>query len=449
MNPDPTPSSPADGSSQPEGGPNPILELAALADREHRAGRLAEAAEAYRTIIRLDPHLAEAHNNLGNVLKDQGRLDDALAHYQTAAALKPDLLAAHNNLGNVLKRQQKLDLAVAAFQRALALNDNLAEVHNNLGTVLREQGKLDEGTAHLKKALALKPDYAEAHANLGGVLKEEGRFDEARSHFEQALVLDPDLAEAHWNLASLKKFRPGDRELKTLEALAAAGNRWAPSKTICIHFALGKALDDVGQYDRAFEQWSKGNALKRQEIARSEPRELETFGHIADLFNADLFARLARVGDPSPVPIFVLGMPRSGSSMVEQILASHPLVHGAGELSNLGRMAHRGFDSAGRPIPYPDYVPRLDPGSLGRLGQQYLASLPPLPSGQSRITDKMPSNFQYVGLIRLALPGAKIIHTVRDPVDTCISCFSNILAFNRHFNYDLAELGAITASTAG
>ena len=419
---------------------NQIASLAALADREHRADRLSEAAEAYRQILRIDPRLAEAHNNLGNVLNDQGQLDDALVHYQTAATLKPTLLPAHNNLGNILKRQRKLTQAVAAFERALALDNNLAEVHNNLGAVLRELGKDDEGTAHLETALALNPNYAQAHANLGGALKHQGRFDEARAHFERALEIDPSLAEAHWQRATLKMFQPGDPDLATLEALAA-GHRLPPAQMVCVHFALGKALDDVGQYDRAFQQWILGHGLKRREAGDHLPSNPELFGPIIDTFDAQLFQRLAGAGDPSPLPIFILGMPRSGSTLVEQILASHPLVHGGGELLNLGRIAHQAFDPAGRTLAYPSYVPRLDASSIGRLGRTYLESLPPLPAGKTRLTDKMPANFPYVGLIHLALPQARIIHTVRDPVDTCVSCFSNVLAFGYEFGYDLAQLG--------
>ena len=174
-----------------------------MADREHRAGRLAAAAEAYGQILRLQPDLAEAHNNLGNVLRDQGRLDDALVHFQTAARLKPTLLAAHNNQGNILKRQRKLDEAAAAYQIALALDGNLAEVHNNLGAVQREQGKFQQALAHLEKALALKPNYPEPHLNLGNLLRDHGRLEDARTWYQRALDLRPDYAEAQLSLGMI------------------------------------------------------------------------------------------------------------------------------------------------------------------------------------------------------------------------------------------------------
>ena len=159
------------------------------------------------------------------------------------------------------------------------------------------------------------------------------------------------------------------------------------------------------------------------------------------MFDASLLDRFRGAGDPSPVPIFVLGMPRSGSTLVEQILASHPQVHAAGELTNLDRVVNTVSDAAGRPVPFPACIRALDADGLRRLGQAYLASLPTPPDGKTRITDKMPANFFHVGLIRLILPNARIIHTMRDPVDTCVSCFSRLFTAGHPFSYDLAELG--------
>ena len=214
-----------------------------------------------------------------------------------------------------------------------------------------------------------------------------------------------------------------------------------PGKILQIHFALGKALEDVGDYGRAFEQWLQGNALKRREVSYDETAHRQTFQFIARLFDRTLLDRFQGVGDPSPPPIFVLGMPRSGSTLIEQILASHPQVHAAGELKNLSRIVGKVFDADGQPAPAPSCIRALDAGGFRRLGQAYLASLPTPAAGTTRITDKAPGNFLYVGLIHLILPNARIIHTMRDPVDTCVSCFSRLFADGQAFTYDLAELG--------
>ncbi len=185
----------------------------------------------------------------------------------------------------------------------------------------------------------------------------------------------------------------------------------------------------------------RGNALKRREVHYHEVSCQREFQAIAEQFDGSLPDRIGAVGDPSAAPIFVLGMPRSGSTLVEQILASHPLVHAAGELTILERLVRMLPDADGRAVPYPQGIAGLDADGFRRLGQAYLAGLPHLPAGKTRITDKAPANFFHVGLIRLILPNARIIHTVRDPVDTCVSCFSRLYSFGSSFSYDLAELG--------
>ncbi len=461
-------------SSQNSHSPAEFDSLVALAEREHRAGRLAEATAAYRTIVALRPDIAEAHYHLGKVLLDQNKLDEAAIQYQHALALKPGLFAAHNDLGcifheqgkldqavarleqaialapdfaeayyhlgNVLNQQGKLDEAMARYERAVALRADFFEAYNNLGNILRAQGRFDQAAARYEQAIALAPDVAALHNNLGKMLDEEGKFGEALAHFEQALDLDPDHAEAHYDRADLKTFRAGDADLAALEAVAADPNRLPPGKMLYIHFALGKALEDVGEYGRAFEHWLQGNALKRREVNYDEAGYRRMCRLVAETFDASLLDRFAAAGDPSPAPIFVLGMPRSGSTLIEQILASHPQVHAAGELQNLDHVARMVSDAGGRPMPYPAWVQAADADLLHRLGHAYLESLPMRPDGKQRTIDKAPMNFLRVGLIRLILPNARIIHTARDPVDTCVSCFARLFA-DIPFSYDLAELG--------
>ena len=448
--------------------------LVALAERRQSEGRLAEAAAAYRAIVSLRPDIAEAYSNLGDVLLELGQLDEAAAQYRQAIALKPGLFAAHNNLGCVLRRQGKLDEAAARFEQAIAIMPDLAEAHNNLGGVLLEQDKLDEAAAqyeravalepglvqahndlgcifqeqgklaqalqHYQQAIALRPDLADAHFNLAGALKAEGKFLEAAAYYDRAIALDPLYAEAYLDRADLKTFRAGDADLAALEMLAADTGRLPADKMVYIHFALAKALEDVGDYERAFQHLLQGSALKRREVDYDEAGTRQTFRIVADVFDAALLDRFAGVGDPSPAPIFIVGMPRSGTTLVEQILASHPQVHAGGELKNLDRVVKSVADAAGRPDPFSSGVWQLNADSLRRLGHAYLASLPAPAAGQTRITDKAPSNFLHIGLIHLILPNARIIHTVRDPVDTCVSCFSKLLR-SVPFSYDLGELG--------
>ncbi len=402
-------------------------------------GEFDQATARFQQAIALKPDLVEAYNNLGNIYLEQGELDQAVARYDHALALRPDYAEAHNNLGNALKQQGKFEEAAARYEQALVLRPNYAEAHNNLGVIHWQQGKLDRAVACYEQALTLQADYAAAHSNLGNVLLSQGKFEAAAARYEQALALRPDYAEAHYYRVELKTFRPGDADLAALETLAAAPHL-APDKMPYVHFALGKALEDVGDYPRAFEHLRLGNALKRRQVHYNEEASDRNFRLIAAVFDSGLLDRFAGVGDSSEVPIFVLGMPRSGSTLIEQILASHPQVHAAGELVNLGRVVNAISESAGRQVAFPQSISAMNGSGLRQLGQAYLASLPAPTVGKLRIIDKVPGNFLYVGLIHLILPNARIIHTMRDPVDTCVSCFSRLFV-DLPFSYDLGELG--------
>ncbi len=369
-----------------------------------------------------------------------GRTSDAITLYERVVFLKPDYADAHNNLGTALVAQGRVDTAVEHYERALALEPGHVSAHNNLAAVLSTQGKMDDAIAHDRQVLAIDSNNAKAHNHLGTILRAQGNFPDALTHYKQAIALRPDFAEAYWNLTEIKTFHHGDADLAALETLAGR-NGLAADQAPYIHLALAKALEDCGDYRQAFEHLRQGNALKRRQIDYDEPALARFFQDITSVFNRSLFDRFAGEGDPSSVPVFVLGMPRSGSSLIEQILASHPQIHGAGELEDLEKVANNITDAGGQPLPYPECIPGLDGAVWQRIGQAYLSRLPALAEGKTRIVDKLPINFVNIGLIRLILPNARIIHTMRDPIDTCISCYSKLFTSGQNFSYDLAELG--------
>jgi tetratricopeptide (TPR) repeat protein len=394
-------------------------------------GRIAGAITHYERALALDAGHFNAHNNLGTALVAQGRFVEAIAHYEHALILSPRHPNTHYNLGIALAGQGRIADAIAQYRRALVLKPDYAEAHNNLGNLLLAQGIPEDAMVHYKRALAIDPDHASAHNNLGNIFRDQGKFDSAMAHFDRAIDINPLSAEAHYNRAELRTFHPGDAELAALEAL---GRREDPdaSKSLFIHFALGKALEDTGSHARSFEHLIRGNRLKRSRIDYDEPGVVELFRRIGAAFDSSVFRRPAEGGDPSQVPIFIVGMPRSGTTLIEQILASHPRVHGAGELQDLATC---------QPFGFPECVELLDSASLKRIGQSYLSRLPALPDGKTRLVDKLPDNFLRIGLIRLILPNARIIHSVRNPIDTCVSCYSKLFTAGQNFSYDMAELG--------
>jgi hypothetical protein len=231
--------------------------------------------------------------------------------------------------------------------------------------------------------------------------------------------------------------------LKAMEELRAGSAPLSDTDRLQLDFAQAKAYADLKDHKRSFERLLSGNALKRAKIHYDEAAALGLFDRIEAVFSAKLLREKEKPGggDPSSVPIFVLGMPRSGTTLVEQILASHPQVHGAGELKTFNDVVLEVRGPGGQTIPYPDFVPGLDARALGQIGARYLAEIKKLAPDAPHITDKMPSNYYFAGLIHLALPHARIVHTVRDPVDTCISCFSKLFTAEQNHTYDLAELG--------
>jgi Sulfotransferase family len=285
------------------------------------------------------------------------------------------------------------------------------------------------------------------------VLKELGKLEAAREAYLSALELDPKVTGVYVNLADSKKFVAGDPHLAAMEAIAAQTEGLSKTDRLQLDFALGKAYADVKDHRRSFEHLLRGAAGKRAMIDYDERSAFALFDDIERAFTAELIQAKSGGGDPSRMPIFVLGMPRSGTTLVEQILASHPQVHGAGELKTMNDVVLTVRGPDGNTIPYPTFVPSLDGAALAAVGARYLALVRKLaPHGErspaaghspgvGRVTDKMPSNYYFAGLIHLALPNAKIIHTIRDPVDTCISCFSKLFTAEQNHTYDLAELG--------
>jgi len=438
--------------------------------------RYAEAEGEYRRAIAIKPAYAEAHNNLGSVLRDQDRHAESELAYRRAVELKPGYIEALNNLvlaqkdlkrydeaiatansvlkldarnadalsylGAVYVDQKRPEPALDALRRSLALKPDKPETHNMLGRALFEANEPERAVDAYRRAIALKADFADPHNNLGNVLKELGRFDDALQAFDAAISLEPDKVGVYVNLSDAKRFHSNDdKHLSAIERFLGRYEDLNEDEQMHVGFAAGKAYDDLKRYDEGFPHLIRANALKRKTAAYDEAAVLGLFERIAATFTAELVTAKAGGGFATEMPIFVLGMPRSGTTLVEQILASHPRVRGAGELRDMNDTINSVRGSDGHPAGYPEFVPRLSPSDLARIGEAYTSKLAKRAPGAERVTDKMPSNFYFVGLIHLALPGAKILHTRRNPVDTCVSCFSKLFAGEQNQTYDLAELG--------
>ena len=440
-------------------------------------GRLEEAVSLLRRAIDRKPESGQAHNNLGMTLNLLKRHEEAITPLERATALDPQNPLAHNNLGNALQALGRPRPAAACFERAVALKPDYVEALSNLGAALQESGRSKEAIPLLETALALNPSFIQGHLNLGvvlhaldrsdeamacfdrvlaadprnvpaygqvaGIYLEMGRFAEARRYYERALEIEPRNARVLYGIVQSGTVGADDPHLATLESLAKDAPALPEDQRISLHFALGKAYADLGRHEAAFRHLQEGNASKRRRIDYDEAVDLGLFGRIRAVFSAGLMESRARLGNPSARPIFILGMMRSGSTLVEQILAAHPQVFAAGERPYFDEAYKAARTTLVAPATYPETVPLFSGEQFRQLGDEYLARLEALTAGRSalRITDKMPGNFTAIGLIRLALPNARVIHTIRDPVDTCLSCFSKLFSDVQPFTYDLGELG--------
>jgi hypothetical protein len=258
---------------------------------------------------------------------------------------------------------------------------------------------------------------------------------------ETAVSLAPGKPEYYRSLAQTKRFTPGDTHLAAMEDLAEDLGSFTEKDRIALHFALGKAYADCVEHEKSFRHHLAGNALRRQQLRYDEAGTFARFERLKAVFTADLIRQKQTLGNPSEVPVFILGMPRSGTTLIEQMLASHSKVFGAGELDYLSKAVARLERADAGGIPFPEVVPSMGAQEFRAVAADYLAALSPA-APVERITDKMPANFIFVGLIHLMLPNARVIHARRNPVDTCLSCFSKLFTGDAlPFTYDLAELG--------
>ncbi len=437
-------------------------------------GKTEEALAAYEKALALKPDYAEAHYNLAVTLKSAGRGKDALEAYRKAIEIKPDYVEAHSNMANELKEQGKIAEAIAAYRKALEIRPDYAEAYNNLGNAYKDIGKMEDAVACYRKALGVRPDYIQALNNLGNVLNDMGRLDEAVVCYEEAFRLEPecewavagyakvlmrkgDFDTAHQRLRPIvdagtenvdiavtysqlaDKFGEKDRAVNLLEKLVAVGQSHSIDEKRQIHFNLGRLYDKSGDYDTAFHHYQQGNSLRptlfNQVLNESYIQNLMA------AYPAEKKGSIPKSSLDAAAPVFIVGMPRSGTTLVEQILSTHAKVFGAGELPDIVQIANGLAQTLNVSEPYPLCMKSVSPDILTQLAQKHLAWLQSLAPEAERITDKMPQNFLHMGLISQLFPRARIIHCMRDPRDTGLSIFFQNFSGGHSYAFDLRNIG--------
>ncbi len=437
------------------------------------AGELDEAEACYRKVAKAAPDNPMVHNNLGSVFLARQSAEQAVTCFRKALKLKPDFAEANNGLGSALYMRGQFDEALGSFQGALDCNPGYAEAYNNMANVYFDQDRLSDAEASLRRAIELNPDYAQARLTLARVFVERGEFEPALEIYDGLLASSPESEQAWTGKANaldrmgqtqdaydiVRNFSvdgPPPVDMVPLYAnLASRENRQAETaaeientltrsgqpdeQRRVLHFTLGKLYDELGRFDEAFAHYEAGNGLRSAPFDAEET--LGRMDRIIEFFSTERLAGLPRADNSTDLPVFIVGMPRSGTSLVEQILSCHRDVHAAGEIRHIGRLA----GSLGLGFPKTDdgtaAPPRLDEESLNIAAKRHLEEIQEQAGSAKRFTDKMPLNFQHLGLITLLFPRARVIHCLRDPMDTCLSCYFQNFSTRNFFSFDLARVG--------
>ena len=420
---------------------NPLRKKLAYAAEHHKRGRLEDAEKAYREVLEVKPNQIDAIRFLAGIVASRDQVEEAELLLRRALKLAPDFTLAYMDLGNLLSEQHRHTEALSCFQKARDLEPNMPRPQFMLASTLAQCGKTIEASAAYRRVLELRSDHAGAWLGLGHNLKTLGQQSEAIEAYRQCIETRPDNGEVYWSLANLKTYMLSPTDIEEMKA-SLDKESISEQSAVNFLFALAKAHEDQGDFDAAWDFYARGNTRQRAQ-EHYDPVETEvTNDELIEVFNADFLKDIGGVGHPDPAPIFVLGLPRSGSTLIEQILASHSMVEGTSELPYIGRVATSLNRNRADGINYPFSVRELKAANFDALGRDYLerASIH-RQSERPRFIDKMPNNFPSVGFIHLILPNAKIIDARRYPLDATLSCYRQLFAKGQSFVYDLTDIG--------
>jgi tetratricopeptide (TPR) repeat protein len=421
-------------------GADPARGMIAEAAVHQRAGRLEKAELRYREILRRDPRNIEALRLLALIALQTEHYGQAVQLLKRVVEIAPDHLAAWIDLSRAQLERFDVPAALASIRRAEAMNPRSPVVQLQLANTEARSGRHEAAIETYRRMAALDPTSPAPWLGLGNALKTIGRQNEAIEAYRRATALRPRMSEAWWSLANLKTFRFSEAEICAMEG-QLAGEGLADEARVQFSFALGKAREDAGEYAAAFAHYECGNRTRRA-LEHYDPVQTEVINErIRTVFDAGFIARHANRGHPDPAPIFVVGLPRTGSTLIEQILASHSEVDATHELPEVGRLIDGFAHKRGGKPGFPEAVLDFESSRWAALGRDYMEATRKYRREAPRFVDKMPNNFANLGFIALILPNARFINSRRHPLDTCFSCYKQLFARGQPFTYDLAELG--------
>lgn len=409
--------------------------------RLQRMGNLREAEKIYREVLVREPGNVDALRLLAGIAMHARHWGDAEVLLQRALELAPDYYQGWVDLGRALQEQDRVEESLDALKRAIRLDASNSRAYAQAGNVCAFAGLHEEALDYYQQAVGKNPGDATALAGIGHVNKTIGHSDKAIESYRECIRRNPNQGEAYWSLANMKTFRFRDDEIADMQERVARPELNNESRA-SFQFALGKACEDAGEYARAFDYYQQGNANRREREIFDLVQTIDTHDEFIDVFSEEFLTSHGNVGCDSDAPIFIVGLPRSGSTLIEQILASHSQVEGTHELPELSRVAKSsGLQRADRAA-YPRSLLVAENDEFRELGEEYLRrTARHRETDAPRFTDKMPNNFVHVGFVSLVLPNARIIDARRHPIDSCLGSYKQLFAQGQPFTYDLFEVG--------
>lgn len=419
-----------------------LAEAAALAASEQNLGNFQSAVDIYDFILAHVPNQAVIYNNQGALLQKLKRYDEALAGYNRAIVLKPDYANAHYNRGLLFKELSQPGSALASLDQAIALKPDHAEAHNSRGIILQGLKRFDEAVASYDRAIAAKPDYAEAVNNRGTAMVSRGDMLEAEKMFFKAFALKPDFADPLYNLANIRKYQNVDHpDVNDIRALLGRPGI-SPADRESLYFTLGKIYDECDRYPEAFEYYRQANHLRNAHVSYDPAGVVKLTNELIEVFSPEFLAGPFPFGSDSRAPLFIVGMPRSGTTLLASILSNHPAISTAGELTTLADLASGLSQEVKTGMPYPQAARHLTSSLTARLIRDYEARLKrDVKPEISYVIDKYPLNFRHLGLIAMLFPKAAILQCTRHPLDTGLSNYFQRFPLLLDYCFDLRNIG--------
>ena len=405
--------------------------------RHLHASRYRKAEDAFKKVLMEDENNIDALRFMGILAFKSGNHDIAEAVLTKALKLDPTYSLVWANLAQVFSVTGQLDKAKKSFKNILNMDPKNGLIWAEYGTVLTKLANYREGRDAYLKALEFKPDSPRVHLSLGHVYKTMGEINASINSYKNTIIQNNLSGEAYWSLANLKTYSFSENEIKDMEKTLKGD--MSDIERSQMHFALGKAYEVQKDFDRSFRNYYKGNTVKKGLIKYSSDDTSDNTKRILDFFSNENINNLSKSSTNNPDPIFVLGMPRSGSTLVDQIISSHSKVDGTQELPNIIKIAAELNNH--KQNSYPEVLKELDDLKISKLGEDYISETTWARDNAPFFIDKMPNNFIHIGLIKTILPNAKIIDTRRDPMDTCFSCFKQFFARGQLFTYSMEDLG--------